>query len=56
MNYSFYETAMAYMGQDVNTYIQADESGKAQINGLLSAKSNEVDAAVNALNEKIKKR
>lgn len=56
INYSFYETAMAYMGQDVNTYIQADESGKAQINGLLSSKSNEVDAAVKALNEKIKKR
>lgn len=56
LNFSFYETAMAYMDKDVNTFIQADDSGKAQINGLLDSKSNEVDAAVKSLNEKIKLR
>lgn len=54
INYSFYETAIAYMNEDVNTYIIVDDSGKAQLSSLLDSKKNEIDSAVAALNAKLK--
>ena len=54
INYSFYQTVTAYLNKDSNTYIMVDDSGKAQINGLLASKKNEVDSAVAALNAKLK--
>ena len=54
INYSFYQTATAYLNEDSNTFIHVDDSGKAQITGLLDSKKNELDSAVAALNEKLK--
>lgn len=54
INYSFYETACSYLNKDGNTFFKIDDSGKAQINGVLAAKKNELDSAVAALNAKLK--
>ena len=54
INYSFYQTACSYINKDGNTYIQADDSGKAQIAGLLDSKKNELDSAAAALTSKLK--
>ncbi len=54
INYSFYETAVAYMNEDINTYLHVDDSGKAQITGLLDSKKKGVDSAVAALSAKLK--
>ena len=54
INYSFYDTACGYLNEDSNTFIMVDDSGKAQINGLLDSKKNELDSAVKALNAKLK--
>ncbi len=54
INYSFYDTACSYMNKDSNTFIMVDDSGKAQINGLLDSKKNELDSAVESLSSKLK--
>ncbi|MBO5321767.1 MAG: extracellular solute-binding protein [Clostridia bacterium] len=54
INYSFYQTATAYLNEDSNTFIHVDDSGKDQITGLLDSKKNKIDGAVDALNAKLK--
>lgn len=54
INYSFYDTACGYLNKDSNTFIMVDDTGKAQLTGLLDSKKNELDSAVAALNAKLK--